>query len=230
MIRARKKKVAILGHVETYRGAPFDDESYDIWGINHHYLYLPDGLRFTAWFELHDPDHFKASPGRRRTWLRQTHDFPVYTQRAVAEEYGTEVFPHDEIEKAFARGRYQAITFSWLMALAILWEYDEVEFHGIHSLVQGEPLSGRPCMEYWIGYAEALGIKVRIPSESDCLYNIELRGGQYAYDQPEDGLGVTYMGGDVLWRKHPDIPYGEIGTTRDFGYLKFPLVRLREDE
>jgi len=223
----RKRKVAILGMNETYRGAPFDDEEWDIWGINHHFLYQPEGLRFTAWFELHDPDHFKANPEARKRWLREAHEFPIYMQAELAEAWGHKAFPRVQIEKVFPRGGYQAITFSWLLALAILWEYEEVEFHGIHSMIQGEPMSGRACLEYWVGFAEGCGVKVRIPDESDMLYNVELRGGQYAFNQPADGLGVTYMRGDVLWRKHPDIPGSEIGTSAYHGYLRFPLVRER---
>ena len=47
-------KVAIVGSGElTSRQAPFDDESWEIWGIGTNYLWMP---RFTKYFELYSRD------------------------------------------------------------------------------------------------------------------------------------------------------------------------------
>ena len=219
------KNLAILGFAPTWQHAPFDDLSYDIWGTNHLYLEMEGDERITAWFELHHPDDFIARATERLRWFREPHDFPVFVHdQDVADEFGYDPFPRRDIERHFRRGEYHCGTFDWLLSYAImLGQYERIEFHGIHGMMDGEPPSARPCLEYSAGVAEASGIEVHVPNECDALTNVEQRGGQYAFSRPVDGLGATYLRGGIHWKKAPEIGIGcVVGTEGPMKYLGFP--------
>ena len=59
----KKDKVVILGFTTHRKLAPWDDESFEIWGIND--LYVNEDIkRWDRWFQLHHPDHYEGSKGR----------------------------------------------------------------------------------------------------------------------------------------------------------------------
>jgi hypothetical protein len=47
------KKVALVGFADSWKLAPFDDPTVDVWGLNELYKYVP---RWDRWFELHDAE------------------------------------------------------------------------------------------------------------------------------------------------------------------------------
>lgn len=224
-------KLAIVGMAPTWTHAPFDDPTYDLWGFNHLFLDLDDDQlsRFTAWFELHNPDHFVAKPSTRRLWLREVHPFDLYLHdQEIADEYGGIPFPKREIEFGFRRGGYHASSFDWLLACALLppKQYDRIDFYGLYGLTSGEPPSARACLEYWCGVAEGQGVDVHVPNETEVLMNTEMRGGQYAYSVAPDGLGVTYLRDGIEWRDAPEMGMQiTVGHKGSMCYVGFPALQ-----
>lgn len=71
-------KVAVVGFASTSRNlAPFQDPTWEIWGLNSLYALIP---RFSRWFEIHPREYLKQDLGRSElqaagidhyTWLTQ---------------------------------------------------------------------------------------------------------------------------------------------------------------
>ena len=174
------KKVVIVGTAISSRvGIPYDDPSFEIWGLSEQ-IDLP---RVTRWFELHNLE-------------RKRHKNPPYVQDLAA--FTGEVWlarPHELIPNAkiYPRERilnrfrdYFTNTVSWLLALAIDEGATEIMVAGIDMAQNTEYAHQRPSCEYFIGLAEGMGIKVTVPAESDLL---KARI-QYGFDDAGDRMAV----------------------------------------
>jgi len=159
---------------------PFYKEGWELWCMNalygdkYHVLREADtkkGFSFHRWFELH-----------RRAWLLKhygKHGFkhharaldlmgiPVMVWGEPWPEIAKSVeYPKEEVEALVPHGRYHAGSFDWMIALALTdnqsrFSGGEIHLYGVDmGLFDGEPLSGRPALEYWCGVAEGRGMKV----------------------------------------------------------------------
>jgi hypothetical protein len=178
-------KIAILGtSITSVIDAPYSDLSWKIWNISENFKYQQ---RFDQWFEFHDlptlqaaptsTDYFKflASIGPR---LMVAHPSPAWPD--------AERFPIERILDRY--GDYFTCTFAYMMALAIDLHLsmvaegktgvDTIGLWGVDMGAQGEYSHQKPCAEYYIGWARALGIQVQIAPQSPiCRSNF-----LYAYD------------------------------------------------
>ena len=123
----KKNKVAILGFTAHRKLAPFDDESFEIWGINDLYVY-EDIKRWDRWFQIHHPEHYKGSPGR--TTVPEMYaeyakwDCPVYMWQKDDNVPNSVGFPFQDITDKY--GGYFNNTISWLIAFAMLEGFKEI--------------------------------------------------------------------------------------------------------
>lgn len=110
-------------------------------------------------------------------------DLPVYLLEKHPDIPKSITFPKDRILEHFQR-RYFTNSFSWMLGLAIKG-FEEIHLYGVDmSLVSedGSPSEleeQRPSIEWLLGWAMGLGIKVVIPAESDLLKAFCL----YGYDE-----------------------------------------------
>ncbi len=92
-----RRKVCIVGFCSTNRDlTPYDDDSFEIWGLNRGYLFMPSATR---WFEMHNRNIFTSQqrrPGKHVQWLN---DFkgPVYMHTEFSEIKSAVTFPLAEI-------------------------------------------------------------------------------------------------------------------------------------
>jgi len=176
-----KRKVALVGMARTSRHlAPWDDDDFEIWGINEAYAaknLAPDGTpymkRWDRWFQLHpywdftrkhnfnDPGHWdwlRNADNRRRT------DFPIYMLEEFPEVPGSVRYPLTEILAEFGPNvRYFTSTFAYMMALAIWMGFEEIHLYGFEMSSEEEYRHQKACAEFWIGIAIGRGIKVVLP-------------------------------------------------------------------
>jgi hypothetical protein len=81
---------------------------------------------------------------------------------------------------------YSTSTPAWMLALAVyehmegIAPLDEVRIAGIELSVGTEYFWQRPCMEYYLGVATGLGIKVMLPPQGSAM----LAAPRYALDEP----------------------------------------------
>lgn len=184
------KKVAIVGCAETKSQAPFGDQSWEIWGVNNLYLHIP---RWTRWFEIHSvaydeikrkwfrrmnpdlkkgtyewSDEFRGQPAGDYIAGLAKMECPVYMQRRWDAIPGSKPYPLKEILARFPR-QYFTNTISWMLALAIYEDFEEIHVYGVDMAVGSEYYYQRPSVEYFLGLIEGAGKKLYIPDEADLL-------------------------------------------------------------
>jgi len=167
---ATKKKVAIVGLAPHYILAPFDDPSFEIWGLNNGYQF--EGFkRWDRWFQLHDLRFYDAGPKadpipeilqRYASWECPVYMFDKYLQVPNAIR-----FPYEKLIEEF--GTYFNNSISWMIAFAIHEGFEEIHIYGVDMAVGTEYSEQRPSCEYFIGLARGRGIKVYMPEESRLL-------------------------------------------------------------
>lgn len=169
-------KVAIIGTCpSSMHLAPFDDPSWEIWGLNTlHSFALP---RWDRWFDLHPVEWTKGiQEGKQWAWMTNDHGRPMYMQEACADVPHSLKFPLDEITARF--GGYFTNTVSLMIAFAMLEGATEIGLYGVDMAQTAEYAAQRPSCEYFIGLARGMGITVHVPAESQLLKT----AGVYGYD------------------------------------------------
>lgn len=202
-----KKKVAICGFASSSLGqAPFGDESFEIWGLNSLYAYLP---RWNRWYEIHARDHIKKDLNRAElkqlglehvAWLQSQPgpDAPYYRPIFMQDHYddipASVKWPRDEINKwttaMFGLGAeldYFTSTPGEMVVHAIYEGYGEIHLYGIDLLQNEEYAYQRPGCEYWIGIARGMGIKVVVPGTSALCKASYV----YGYSEPPVEFGAV---------------------------------------
>jgi hypothetical protein len=177
-----KKKICIVGFAPGHEKAPYDDPSFEIWGVNE--MYMAQGVkRFDVLFELHD--YKWICEGKRYkehiTWLREA-KIPLMMQQHFDDIPNSVPFPRKVLEEKY--GAYFTNTISWEIALAMHIGVDEIHIYGVNMATDIEYQSQRPSCEYYIGLARGKGIKVYIPPESDllkCFYQYGFEDGELGY-------------------------------------------------
>jgi len=181
-----KKKVIIMGFAPSTRcDTPFDDESFEVWGLNDLYRCIP---RADRWFEMHTREVIENHPYYGGKHLKELQDcqIPIYMQQVHPDiphsmrypiEQMTRYFFGDDIpegtsDKDTLYYSYFTNTVSYMMALAIYEGYEEIHLYGVDMCADSEYSHQRPSVEYFIGFARGRGIKVRVPLKSDLLKTI----------------------------------------------------------
>jgi hypothetical protein len=182
------RQVAIVGGGKSWVRAPFDNPEWDIWAHNSCF----EGMlsrRIDRWYDVHRPEvraSEKTWSARYREWLTDPaagRTAPVYvldgftpTAPGVAtienhEIHTHAVMPWREIQSwLMARGgtdqEYVTSTGAWMLQHALFEGVDLIGIWGIDYEEEGEYKVQRPCMEHWIGFARALGVKVYVTPSS----------------------------------------------------------------
>lgn len=166
------KKIAIIGTTASMLDAPYDDKSWEIWGLNGAYTQIP---RFDSWFDVHDLKVIKqVHRPEYIDFLTRCGD-KLYLNKKYEEFPEAKVFPYQEILAHFNR-KYVTNTIAWLTALAIMEEPEEIGVWGVNMATDTEYMHQRPCCEYFFGIAEGRGIKITVPDSSELLKGSHLYG------------------------------------------------------
>lgn len=162
-----EKKVAICGFAESYKLAPFDDPSVEIWGLNELWKYLP---RWNRWFEVHDDETLGVSKRdltegemkRHLEWLSKDHGEgkPIYMQPQFCDgRFPNAVpWPLNDMAEQFKRKRYFTSSIAMMAAQAIVERYDWIGLFGIDLATDIEYQDQRPCAEYYVGVADGISM------------------------------------------------------------------------
>lgn len=183
----RRKKVAIVGFASSTRlKAPFDDQAWEIWGMNQLYRYIP---RLTRWFEMHQhegPHSYVADmvPGTDYiAWMRAC-PVPIYMVSSRPDFVTSITYPLDQMLSEFGTDYFHS-TVDYMLALAISEGFEEIGVWGIDMAHDSEYEHQKPSGSFWIGVAKGRGIKVTIPHESALLHKVH----RYGYEPlPSDAL------------------------------------------
>ena len=158
----REKKVAIVGGSESTRDkAPYEDESWEIWGTQNR---LPQYKRYDLLFEVHSPSHF-IDDGTRDGY------FNLYKHQINHLKAENKLIDHSNypLDQALAlRGGRWTLQgcICYMIAYAVLQDASEMALYGVDLVDNHEYLTQKPHVEGWIGYCEGRGIKITWPQES----------------------------------------------------------------
>lgn len=186
------RKIAIVGtSPQNWQLAPFQDPTWEVWGISRMYLQIP---RWDRWYELHRFDELCRTwaPGQddveadaRKAyveWLTKDHGKPVYVQPGLEGQGPSLVpFPIGDVVQAFPE-MYFNNQVSYMIAHAIMELGNEgvLGVWGVDMALKEEYRAQRPSCEYFLGVARGRGIEVVVPEQSNLLKAREL----YAFAPP----------------------------------------------
>jgi hypothetical protein len=189
VLEPRRPKVAIVGFATSTRDqAPFADQSWEVWGMNQLYRFLP---RLTRWFEIHTDYVFDMASGTDYVgWMRQA-KCPIYMsvkqpdipnaiayplERMIAEFDLGSMRPQD---RAAQEKGYFHSTVDYMLALAISEGFQEIGVWGIDMAHDTEYVYQKPSASFWLGVARGRGIRVTLPPASALLNS---QGYRYGMD------------------------------------------------
>lgn len=179
-----KATVAIVGKGGLHTQTPFGRRGYEFWGLNM-VLPLPNWAPVTSyhrWFQLHSPAYMAVHypPGVEELdllWAKEHGDLELYMDRHYPEYPNSVAFPADDMRDGF--WGYHTSSIDWMVALAIHEGFGSIELYGCDFKtfpleLHGEPAAGRPCLEYWLGYAQGKGINVSCYTHGDMFLNVHV--------------------------------------------------------
>ncbi len=180
VVPAKRTKVAILGFVQHFKLAPFQDPTFEIWGLNELYTMIP---RWDRWFELHPRTAYENDRNRVSDHVTKLKAMtcPVYMHKHWDDIPGSVEYPMGAILQAFPNPcpearPYLTNSITYMILLSILEGFQEVHLYGVDMAHDTEYASQRPSCEWAVGIAQGRGIKTYIPSESDLLKSLFFYG------------------------------------------------------
>lgn len=149
------KEIIILGMGATMIKCPYDTE---VWGVNQVYRmarkldklfitdgrYRPDGTVAWEWDELN----------KLNIPIVSLHRFPEIKKLSV--------YPYTKIVERFdGMGReFFTNSICYMIAYALYKKYEKIRMYGIDMATSMEYILERGGIEYWVGRAEGMGVKV----------------------------------------------------------------------
>lgn len=172
------KKIWMIGTASSGSAAPYNDKSWEIWGVSARAAYT---TRATRWFELHrldgEPDDWANK--WRETIKTFSHDVELvmlYPEKDLGKKVTQ--YPYDRIAERFGT-YFMTSTFSWMMALAIdeLRPLNgkpvkgEIGISGVDMEYGTEYRQQRAGLRHFIELAKALGIPVTRLADGGLAYD-----------------------------------------------------------
>lgn len=162
-------KIAIIGNGAQAGAATMYDSTWKFWGMNSVHrrrdVYVP---RWHLMANLHRLPHLERDVPQYVDWdatfSRRNPKVPMLVCDSWKGLLKNQViYPRAVIAK-MPRGEYHASSFDMLVAYALHLKATHIHLHGAHFALDSpreEPISARPCLEYWCGYAQGRGVEVR---------------------------------------------------------------------
>ena len=155
--RGRVLSIAILGSGPSRKLAPWNDPTWDFWGLGSFWKWMP---RWNVWFEMHQ---LSASSAAEIAALRRL-TVPIYMPRRYPQIPRSQAFPLTEV--SVGHSRLFTCTFCYELALAIYLGADRVGLFGVDldqpSDTPREHTVERMGVAYWVGVARGKGIEVTV--------------------------------------------------------------------
>lgn len=199
LIPAKKKQriVALVGSATSTLGmVPWDDKAIEMWTLA--WRKVP---RVDRAFDMHPiGPHRKNVPKDYFNFLNSL-NVPVYTVQDISNVVKKgELYPLKEVQEFNRRldpywaEPYYACSVAYMLNLAIYEGVDEIQLYGLDFVADGEYSHQRPNMEYYIGIARGLGIRVYLPKDcAMCEF-------PYVYGY-ESKSGVGYVDKEMLMQR-----------------------------
>ena len=176
-----KKKLAILGTATNRGEAPFDDDSWDIWGVSGVFT-QDDVKRVDRIYEMH-PKRFWGNPAV----IKVLQKFPgeVVMMEPIAEVPNSIRYPIEEVHKTFYMDTMEGHlcitnTVGFMLAHAYLEGYKHIETWGVYMEHGTEYEYQRSNCEFFVGFLHAKRVHVLIHGGEVLKAKFT-----YCYEEPE---------------------------------------------
>lgn len=198
----KNKVVALVATGYRWKDCVFGLPGKDYWTLNNMYRGdKPTGIdpvkvsMFDEWFQLHRPGSMEGHVDDEdmRGFLATNWKKPCWVQKdwgvdmAVINPY---VYPIDEVVEYYCPRDINNVPYpyftnsvDYMICMALLRGYEEIHLYGVEfiSLVDNEYYTMRQSINYYLGQAKALGVKVVIQPTSSMLRTSYW----YAYENPK---------------------------------------------
>lgn len=172
------RKVAIVAKAGTSALAPWDDLSWEIWGLPWIKYQRVDCL-----FEIHTQamvDESDKLRSMQKTWhphyLKNCRDALVYCDKTREHLFKRVAhYPLEDVCKSVPVP-FLENSVSYQLALAIHECVDEIGLYGVHMVASREYMLERASVLYLVGLAQGRGIKVHIPDGCPLFMSAWLEG------------------------------------------------------
>ena len=162
----------------------FTGEADEIWGCSRTYEKQRD---FSRYFFLDHPGHLSWDIEQVATWTREVNSLkvPVYMLKHFSEVPLSLSFPLQSLLGRFPRGRYSS-TIAYMVAFALFEGFDKIILHKILEVASaGDYSVQKPCLDYWCGIADGMGIDLDLTSDSLVAKPMPWQSEFYGYQRRE---------------------------------------------
>lgn len=163
-----KRKIAIIGTAESIGEAPYDDTTWEIWGLGVDLTY-PQFKRYDRLYEMHDKGYWiNEEIMKRLNGVKCT----IWMQDVYPEIPNSKKYPLEEISAGYHKNYTSSIAFMLAHAALeakTLGNIGQVHMYGVHMMADEEYGYQRPACEYWLGILEGLGVKTHVAGTGSVL-------------------------------------------------------------
>lgn len=157
-------KVLILGTMPSWKKAPLDDSTWEVWGMNA--FWNTWGKYATRWFEIHPVSIMKKEGWKYYSWLEKC-PIPIYMRKHYANIPTSIPYPLNEVSNGYLK--IFSSTFCYQLALAIHEDFKTIGIYGVdfsRGTLRERFIEWRGIL-YWIGVAMGKGIKLQFPNNEE---------------------------------------------------------------
>jgi hypothetical protein len=176
------KSVILLGYAWSKNEIDWNTKD-EIWIMNDMFLKVH---RYDVLFELHDDKNLAERDVVKDLKNIKDLEKTIYMQKRNSNIPCSYEYPLESIKNNFyipAMGDkiFTTCTVSYMLALAIMRNFEKITLLGIDEAIDGEYKDEMPSVLYWLGVAFGRGIEVNISSHSPLLKAYYL----YGYESKE---------------------------------------------
>ena len=174
--KKKKKALCILGTATTMKEAPFEDDSFEMWGVSG-LLGSPDCKRLDKVFELHPWYEVRSMLPLLQTM--EESKLPIYMQEVQAEVPRSVQFPRDELREMFhldvmGDHLYVTNTITWMILLGIYEGYTDFSLFGVHMAHESEYSYQRASCTWALGIIHGKMLagedyRIHVPEDSEIM-------------------------------------------------------------
>ena len=183
--RKKYDTVQILGTAPSLNQTRWSDKKSEIW-VCSPVITKPEAKnylkRFDLIFEMHPMEYWVTIQDRLNDQNK-----PIFMQGNYPQIPLSKKFPMDQVlamVNSDRLKRYFTSTIAYMIALAVLLKYKNIELYGVHMASDEEYGDQRQACESWLAFADARGATVYIPDQSQIWRNPFL----YGYEQASNTL------------------------------------------
>ena len=210
------KKIRLMGKGKGYELTP-DNDDFELWGLNGHLFDIKKLDKIFMMDVLDEMPSVVSGTWEVKDMVEKLNELkiPLVSPYRYEEIPMSEAFPLNEAVREFGIPYFNN-TIAYMICYALLKGVQELQLWGINQASATEYFYEKGCVEYWLGIATGLGVRVSIHGKwSELLINKDRYGGNklYGYNVPYEAIMKSFVKfGEPIVRKLLAPPEGKISV------------------